>query len=118
VELDFLKKELASSIQPHFGEHFADVTHIRQDNPMFRIAPVYSSSLVEQVAALPLGAKLLLHPWDGSLELLHPAPVVAPAPRERPEFAVNAVMPVLEYMDEKLLPHRANSSSEVGGQPK
>jgi hypothetical protein len=88
-------------IEPHFGEHIADVTHTRQSNPMFRVAPVYNPSLGEQVAALPLGAKLLLHPWDGSVELLHPAQLVAPAPRERPEFAVTAVMPTLEYVDDE-----------------
>jgi len=89
----------------------------RQNNPMFRVAPVYNASLAEQVAALPLGAKLLLHPWDGSVELLHPAPLVAPAPRERPDFAVDAVMPKLEYVDYEPLEQVLTTSANLPASP-
>ncbi|MCX6624042.1 MAG: hypothetical protein NTY38_23865, partial [Acidobacteria bacterium] len=92
---------LKQLIEPHFGEHIADVTHSRQNDPMFRVAPSYDASSSEQVAALPIGSRLLMHPWDGSVELLHPAPLVAGAPRERADFRIIAAMLTLEYADDE-----------------
>ena len=94
-------KQLSSLIQPHFGEHVADVEHIVRYNQMFRTAPVLDEGLVTQVAALPLGSKLVINPWDGRVELFRPEPLAAPALRERAEFAVTPFMPFLDYVAEK-----------------
>ena len=93
-------KQLTHLIQPHFGEHIADASDARQINPMFRLAQVHNPSLSDQVAALPLGSKLLVHPWDGRVELLHPEPILAPKARERAEFAVTPFVLMLEYVDD------------------
>jgi hypothetical protein len=98
------ERHLTHLIQPHFGEHIADASRARQNNLMFRVAQVHDASLGDQVAALPLGSKLLVHAWDGRLELLRPEPLLALKPREREEFGVTPFMPLLEYVDDDAQP--------------
>src|SRR5207253_764774 len=102
-------KELSSLIQPHFGEHVADMSQLVRNNEMFRTAAVYDEELVDQVGGLPLGSKLIVDPWDGGVKLFRSEPVEAPALRERAEFAVTPFMPFLDYVVEKVsVPAHAN----------
>jgi hypothetical protein len=94
-------KQLSNLIQPHFGEHVADVERVVRNNEMVRTTPVLDPGLVGQVAALPLGSKLVVNPWNGRVELFRSEPLAAPALYERAEFAVTPFMPFLEYVVEK-----------------
>jgi hypothetical protein len=108
-------KQLSNLIQPHFGEHVADVDHVVRNDEMFRTVAVHDEALVDQVAALPLGSKLLVNPWDGGVKLFRSEPVGAPALRERAEFAVTPFMPFLDYFIEKAsVPKPADVTAQRG----
>src|SRR5260370_28000741 len=94
-------KQISNLIQPHFGEHVADVERVVRNNEMLRTTPVHDPELVGQVAALPLGSKLVVNPWNGRVELFRSEPLAAPALHERAEFAVTPFMPFLDYVVEK-----------------
>jgi hypothetical protein len=93
--------QLSHLVEPAFGEHVADVTKAVRNDDVVRNAPDHNLDDPEQVAGLPLGSKLLVNPWNGRLELLHGERIAVPAPYERREFEVTAVVPFLDYFVEK-----------------
>jgi hypothetical protein len=101
---------LTRLIQPHFGEHLADVKRIVANDPNTRTTPVINHRLVDQVAALPLGSKLILNPWNGQVALLTAEPLAALALRERNGLGINAFTPFLEYVTDKPTAAQARSS--------
>jgi hypothetical protein len=94
-------KQLANLIQPSFGEDVADLRHLVRNNIMFRNTDLLDEELTDQVAAYPLGAKLVVNPWDGRVELLRSEPLPALALRERAELAVTPFTPFVDYAAEK-----------------
>jgi len=94
-------KQLSSLIVPAFGEDVADTQHLVSFNRMFLTTPVRNEQLIHQVGALPLGAKLIVSPWDGHIEIFRPTPALAQKLYERAELAVTPFVPRLEYFAEK-----------------
>ena len=94
-------KQLSSLIEPSFGEHLADLQQLPRSDVIFRSAPVYGPSSSSQVAALPLGSRLFVDPWDGRVELVPVASGLPPTPYERAAFAVTPFAPYLQYFAEK-----------------
>jgi hypothetical protein len=52
---------------------------------------------LEQIAALSLGARLVLDPWSGKLALDRSPAVPLTSVREKVPFAVTPLMPVIRY---------------------
>jgi hypothetical protein len=94
-------KFLPYLIQPHFGEHVVDASEAVQNHDILRGADVFDDELVGQVAALPLGSKLIVNPWTGQIEYFRSEPIPEPKLRERADFAVRPFLPFLEYVAEK-----------------
>ena len=53
---------------------------------------------VDQVAALPLGARVVVEPWSGRTELLRAANVPLASAREKASLAVTPLVPYLRYV--------------------
>jgi len=76
-----------------------------------------------QVPALPIGARLVVDPWDGRLELLRSAAALPGAMREKAPLAITPLTPHLRYANGGVAPLEArpnqprasssNSSSPV-----
>jgi hypothetical protein len=94
-------KQLAALIVPAFGEDVADTQHLVSFNRIFLTTPVRNEHLIHQVGALPLGAKLIVSPWDGHIEIFRSTPALAQKLYERAELAVTPFVPRLEYFAEK-----------------
>jgi len=102
-------KQLSNLIQPHFGEHVADAQQVVRNNEIFRSTPVRDEELIGQIAALPLGSKLVVSSWNGRAELLRSEPLAVPALYERSELAVTPFMPFLDYVIEKSKASKASN---------
>jgi hypothetical protein len=83
---------LPYQIQPHFGEHVADVKKVVADGRITREAPVLNDEVLDQTAALPLGSRLVLNPWNDHLDLLETVSLVNPVRREGFRFGVGPLM--------------------------
>ena len=59
--------QLPNLIQPHIGDHMSDGGQTRLSELM-ELAPELAPDSLEQVAALSLGARLVLDPWTSRLE--------------------------------------------------
>jgi hypothetical protein len=54
-------------------------------------APVLETKKTEQIAALPLGSRLHVDPWDDRIELLQAKPLAPMFAREKMPFEVSPV---------------------------
>ncbi|HTX14446.1 MAG TPA: hypothetical protein VMD77_04060 [Candidatus Baltobacteraceae bacterium] len=73
------------------------------------IGPPLDASKLDQVAALPLGARVKVDPWDDHVELLKAKPVALSSAREKMPFEVT---PFLLYLTRYHAPKPSGKSSE------
>jgi hypothetical protein len=89
-------KQLPHLIRPHIGDYLAANGQTRLAELMQK-APALMPDNLEQVAALQLGARLVVDPWSGKLALDRTPAVALTSVREKVPFAVTPVMPVIRY---------------------
>jgi hypothetical protein len=88
-QLDTESKQLTNLISPHLG------------NPVFKApeianaAPQLEPAKLDQIAALPLGARIKMNPWNDQVELLKSKPPVLFSQRDKMPFAVTPFFPFL-----------------------
>ncbi len=88
------QKELPQLISANLGNHVFMADQLMQG------APQLQPMNVAQVAALPLGSRIVLNSWDDSVELAKSKPVQLLSAREKMPFEVTPFMPYLtRYQD-------------------
>jgi len=92
-------KQLPNLIQPHIGDHMTDGGQMMRLNELMQQSPELAPDKLDQVAALPLGARLILDPWTSQLVLLRAAAVTASSVREKVPLAVTPLTPFLKYAE-------------------
>jgi hypothetical protein len=91
----FLKQLSAESaalpalIDPRLGNGVA------LSSALASLGPPLQPDKLDQIAALPLGARLKLNPWDDHVELIRTKPVSLNSPREKMPFEVTPFLPYL-----------------------
>lgn len=89
-------KKLPNLIQAHLGEQLADARQFQRLSQLMQQAPELAPESLDQVAALPLGARVVIDPWSGQLDLLRSG--VAPAKaREKVPLAIAPLVPYIRY---------------------
>ena len=66
-------------------------------SPLMQQAPALAPENLEQIPALPLGARLVVDPWSNRLELLRGPAVPLTSAREKVPMAVTPLMPYIRY---------------------
>lgn len=89
-------KKLKTLIRPHISERTG-----KRLNDLIQKSPTLAPERVDQVAALPLGARVVVEPWSGQVELLRAANVPLTSAREKASLAVTPLVPYLKYADSK-----------------
>ena len=67
-------------------------------------SPALSPERLDQVAALPLGGRVVVDPWTGNVELVSSANVPLASAREKASMSVTPLVPYLRYVDAKPAP--------------
>jgi hypothetical protein len=88
-QLDAQEKALPALINPHLGNRVSEYTQL------INSAPALQPEKLDQIAALPIGARLKLDPWSDRVELLKAKPVPLLSAREKMPFEVTPFMPYL-----------------------
>jgi len=112
-QLSVESKLLPHLIGPHLGNQVYPIAALMNAGP--RLEP----SKTDQIAALPMGSRVKLNPWDDSIEMMKAAPVALLSAREKMPFEVTAFMPYLtRYSDTKAAHDStpAGEHSEAGSQ--
>jgi peptidase M48-like protein len=92
-------RQLPWLIQPHVGDDMAANGQMTRLVELMKQAPPLLPDSLEQIAALQLGARLVVDAWSGRVTLdRSPAPPLMSV-REKTPFAVTPLMPVIRYAE-------------------
>ncbi len=90
-------KTLANLIEPHMGDYVIDEQ--QQLMELIEKSPALAPERIDQVAALPLGARVVMDPWTNGLDLLRAPAVPLSWAREKLPLAITPMTPYLRYAD-------------------
>ncbi len=108
--LDTRQKEIPNLISGHLGNR------VPQINDLKSTAPVDPKQNPQKIAALPLGGRVKIDPWNDKLELIKSKPVGTVAEREKMPFEITPFMPYLvRYGTEAAKPVAASTASPQPG---
>ncbi len=94
-------ENLPALIRPHFGHRMERESQVRMSR-IAELAPELDPASLTQIAALPLGSRVHLDPWNARIELMtNNNPPVLSA-REKMPFLVTPLMPYLVRLTESL----------------
>jgi hypothetical protein len=88
-QLDAESKDLPALINPHLGNR------VYLSSALLSSAPSLDPNKIDQISALPVGARIKLDPWNDHVELLKAKPVPLLSAREKMPFEVTPFMPFL-----------------------
>src|SRR6202522_2295446 len=88
-QLDAQSKNLPALINPRLGNKVA------LSNSLSTSAVNFDPKKIDQIAALPIGARLKLDPWSDHVELVKAKPIPLLSAREKMPFEVTPFMPFL-----------------------
>jgi len=76
-------------------------------------APPLNLNQPDQIAALPLGARLKLDPWTDRVEMMKSKPVAATSAREKMPFEVTPFSPFLTRKPSSTSPASAGATAQA-----
>jgi hypothetical protein len=90
-------KALPNLIQPHFGDYVRGEEQSLM--PLIEKSPALEPGRLDQVAALPLGARVLMDSWSSRLDFNRAPAVPLYWAREKLQLAITPMSPYLRYAD-------------------
>ena len=87
--LDSREKEIPNLISAHLGNRIPQISDLKAT------VPLDPKQNPQKIAALPLGGRVKIDPWNDKLELMKSKPVGTVAEREKMPFEVTPFMPYL-----------------------
>jgi len=87
--LDSRQKEIPNLISGHLGNRVPNIADLKST------VPVDVKSNPQKIAALPIGGRVKIDPWNDNLALIKSKPVGTVAEREKMPFEVTPFMPYL-----------------------
>ncbi len=106
--LDARAKEIPNLVSPHLGNRVPAVGDLKTA----QAADPKDPKAAQKIAALPIGGRVKLDPWNDKLELIKSKPIGVVAEREKMPFEVTPFMPYLtRYGSETVKPTAASTSA-------
>ncbi len=92
----------------HLGNNMSEKGAVIRMSALLESAPTLDVNKLDQVAALPLGGRVKVNPWDDRVELIKSQPVALTSARDKMPFEVTPFFPRLSRIDS------GNTSSTIG----
>jgi len=110
--LDTRQKEIPNLISGHLGNRVPEINDLKS---MIAVDPKQNS---QKIAALPIGGRVKIDPWNDKLELIKSKPVGTVAEREKMPFEVTPFMPYLtRYGSDATKPVAASTTAPQDVKP-
>jgi len=106
-------KELPNLVTAHLGNRLALGNQVVRMQTVAQSAPALNLSQPDQIAALPLGARLKLDPWTDRVEMMKSKPVAATSAREKMPFEVTPFSPFLTRKPSSTSPATAGATAQA-----
>jgi hypothetical protein len=98
-ELNQRAPTLSALLTAHLGNNFINSKgQIDRLVPVMTSAPALDPNKLDQIAALPLGGRVKLNPWNDQVELTKSAPVAITSARDKMPFEVTPFFPRLNRL--------------------
>jgi hypothetical protein len=85
----------------NLGNQVADAQALARLQEFIAAAPPLEEDKLEQIAALPLGSRVKLNPWNDQIELVKTRPLALLSPREKMPFEVTPLVLYLTRVSEQ-----------------
>lgn len=89
---------LKNLIRPHLGDSLLNGDATRM-SPLMTNSPQFDPRKPDQIAALPLGGRVKVNPWNNQLELIKTKPVAITAASDKMPFEVTPFFPFLTRLN-------------------
>src|SRR5271165_2281632 len=110
--LDSRQKEIPNLISGHLGNRVPNISDLKSS------VPVDAKQNPQKIAALPLGGRVKIDPWNDQLNLIKSKPVGTVAEREKMPFEVTPFMPYLtRFGNEASKPVAASAIAPSNAKP-
>src|SRR5262249_37770246 len=86
-------------IRANIGNRLAEGGNVVRMAGLLSRAPKLEDESLEQIAALPLGARIKLDPWTGAISLIKTRPVSLLSAREKLPFEITPFAPNLSRVE-------------------
>jgi hypothetical protein len=87
--------QLSALLQAHLGNSITDNGTVTRMAALATSAPALDWNKLDQIAALPLGGRVKLNPWDDKVEIVKAQPVAITSARDKMPFEVTPFYPRL-----------------------
>ncbi|MGB8010487.1 MAG: M48 family metalloprotease, partial [Terriglobales bacterium] len=87
--------QLSALLQAHLGNSIAENGTVTRMAQLANTAPALDWNKLDQIAALPLGGRVKLNPWDDKVEIVKAQPVAITSARDKMPFEVTPFFPRL-----------------------
>ncbi len=87
--------QLSALLQAHLGNNIAENGTVTRMAQLGQSAPALDWNKLDQIAALPLGGRVKLNPWDDKVEIVKAQPVAITSARDKMPFEVTPFYPRL-----------------------
>jgi hypothetical protein len=85
----------------HLGSRLVQGDHVLRVAALMNGAPQLERTRVDQIAALPLGARVKVDPWSDAAQLVRAKPVALVSAREKMPFEVTPLFPYLTRLPQE-----------------
>ncbi len=86
---------LSALLQAHLGNNITENGTVTRMAQLANSAPALDWNKLDQIAALPLGGRVKLNPWDDKVEIVKSQPVAITSARDKMPFEVTPFFPRL-----------------------
>jgi hypothetical protein len=87
--------QLSALLTTHLGNPLAEGGTVSRLTALESQGPALDNSKLDQIAALPLGGRIKINPWDDKAEMVKTAPVAITSARDKMPFEVTPFYPRL-----------------------
>src|SRR5262249_43414275 len=87
--------QLAALLTTHLGNPLAEAGQVNRLSALATLGPALDNNKLDQIAALPLGGRVKINPWDDKAEMVKTAPVAITSARDKMPFEVTPFFPRL-----------------------
>jgi len=87
--------QLSALLTTHLGNPLAEAGTVNRLSALASQGPALDNNKLDQIAALPLGGRVKINPWDDKAEMVKTAPVAITSARDKMPFEVTPFFPRL-----------------------
>jgi hypothetical protein len=103
--------QLSALLQAHLGNDITENGTVKRMAALATTAPALDWNKLDQIAALPLGGRVKLNPWDDKVEIVKAQPVAITSARDKMPFEVTPFYPRLSRYGTTNVPAAATAAA-------